>query len=417
MKHTELQLLIISAVDKIIQKEQFVKNILQDVVQAGGVLLLVGGSVRDIIVGNQIKDLDFEIYKLDAGVVQSLLQKYGRVDVVGKSFGVFKLHGLHADFALPRTDGSGRKPVVHTDPFLEYRQAFVRRDLTMNAMGINLQTYELIDVFGGVQDVHNKIFRAPDVSFFVQDPLRLFRVMQFVGRFQMAVDQTLHEACKNMNLDGIAQERVYQEFYKLFTQSKKPSMGLRWLHDLDRWNQFLPECTDVDSLCRAVDRVVDEQDIHKREILCWTIVFLYTHFFVKKDFTTLKKIIFNFILNQKITDAVILLLQNYVRALEVRGDFEIKMLAWHVQPYCVQDIVQILQVTGCDNHAHILKQLAEKNTVLDQVIAPLLDGKDILDFAQGKQVGEILRAAYDMQISLEISDKQELLSRVRALQK
>jgi tRNA nucleotidyltransferase/poly(A) polymerase len=417
MKRTELHAVIISAVDKIIQKEHFVKNILQDVVQAGGKMLLVGGSVRDSILEKEIKDLDFEIYALNAQVVQSILQKYGRVDVVGKSFGVFKLQGIDADFALPRIDGAGRKPLVHSDPFLEYSQAFIRRDLTMNAMGIDLQTYELIDPFGGLQDIEKKILRAPDIQFFVQDPLRLFRVMQFAGRFEMSVDDQLSNACQTMSLQGVAQERIYQEFHKICTQSHKPSFGLQWLHQIHRWNEFLPECTDVQNMMHGVDVVVSEKDGEKKEIYFWFMIFLYTRFVEQKDFTTLKKIIFNFVLHQKITDAVLLLIDQYVRVENVGSDFDIKMLAWDVRPYTLQDIVFLLQATGQTLRVEQIKELATKHHVYDRYIDPLVQGADLVHVAQGKQIGDLLKKAYEMQLRFGITDKQDLLQRMQLFEK
>lgn len=207
----------------------------------GGRALVVGGAVRDLLLGIPSKDLDIEVYGLTVPQLQNVLKKYGPVSLVGKSFGVLRVHGVDVDWSLPRADSAGRKPCVVIDPNMSFSDAFVRRDLTINAMGIDIETKELIDPWGGYADLKRGALRAPEERFFKQDPLRLFRVMQFISRFDMKPDTKLNKICKSMSIKGVSRERIEQEFTKLLLKSKQPSLGIRWLESLGRLHDVFPE--------------------------------------------------------------------------------------------------------------------------------------------------------------------------------
>ncbi len=209
--------------------------------RAGATVLLVGGAVRDLLLSLPVKDLDIEVHGLALPELEKILKQFGPVSLVGKSFGVLRVHGLDIDWSLPRSDSGGRKPTVTVDPHLSLHDAFIRRDLTVNAMGINLKTFELIDPFDGLADLQNKILRTPDVQFFAQDPLRLFRVMQFIGRFNMQPDKQLNDICAAMDISTISTERIELEFEKLLLKSARPSLGIRWLRQIGRLKEIMPE--------------------------------------------------------------------------------------------------------------------------------------------------------------------------------
>ena len=220
---------------------------------AGGQLILVGGAVRDLFFNIQVKDIDIEVHKLSLEKLEKILFKFGIVSLVGKFFGILKLHGLDVDWSIPRIDSSGRKPVVKLDPNMELKQAFARRDLTINAMGIDLITKELIDPFNGFRDLQDGILRATDKKFFKEDPLRFFRVMQFVGRFNFKPDEELNKLCREIDLTKISKERIEEEFEKLFLKSKKPSLGIDWLNQVGRLKEILPELYDTIGVPQRAD--------------------------------------------------------------------------------------------------------------------------------------------------------------------
>jgi tRNA nucleotidyltransferase (CCA-adding enzyme) len=222
-----------------------VSKIISEVNNGGGVPLLVGGAVRDLFLQRKIKDIDIEVHNLSLANLEKVLSKFGVVRKVGKSFGVLRIDGLDVDWSIPRQDASGRKPEVKLDPGMGYEKAFARRDLTINSMGINLVDYGLIDIFGGLQDLQSGILRATDESFFKEDPLRFFRVMQFVGRFEMEPDAKLNEICKEIDISNVSKERISEEFVKLFLKSKKPSLAIDWLDKVGRLKEILPELYDT----------------------------------------------------------------------------------------------------------------------------------------------------------------------------
>jgi tRNA nucleotidyltransferase (CCA-adding enzyme) len=241
MKSTEIVTKIQRAARCIMEQNPLVRAIVDDIYAHGGSAYLVGGAVRDIVLEKSLKDLDIEVHGLTLEVVRNILAAYGHVDLVGKSFGVLRVHAIDADWSLPRADSSGRRPMVHIDPYMGIEAALRRRDLTMNAMALDLRTFQLIDPFGGLKDIGLRRLRTPDVKFFVEDPLRFYRVMQFVGRFEMLPDDELNDVCRKMVLKGLSRERISDEFEKLLLQASRPSLGLRWLVVIGRIRELLPE--------------------------------------------------------------------------------------------------------------------------------------------------------------------------------
>jgi len=224
-----------------LQEVPIVQDVIDAICAAGGRPLLVGGAVRDLLWGQPTKDIDIEVHQMTMTSLEKMLRQFGRVSLVGKSFGVLRLHGLDVDWSLPRRDSAGRKPRVIVDPKLSLRDAFARRDFTVNAMGIDLVSYELLDPFGGQEDMQNRVLRSPDIRFFTQDPLRFYRVMQFIGRFDMKPDGKLQRVCRTMDISDVSVERIDEEFRKLLLKSRQPSRGIRWLRDVGRLKEVLPE--------------------------------------------------------------------------------------------------------------------------------------------------------------------------------
>jgi tRNA nucleotidyltransferase (CCA-adding enzyme) len=216
-------------------------RIVQALQERGARVLLVGGAVRDMFLRIPVHDIDIEVYGIAYDELEALMQKYGVVRYVGKSFGVLRIDGVDVDWSLPRIDSSGRKPLVQLDPDLDYTESFKRRDLTMNAIGIDLATYSIVDPYHGQEAMRAGILRATDPDFFVQDPLRLYRVMQFVSRFGMYPDEQLAALCKAMDVSGVSRERIEMEFDKMLLRSHSPSLGLRWLAHLGILPRLFPE--------------------------------------------------------------------------------------------------------------------------------------------------------------------------------
>ena len=223
-----------------------ITDIVNYLLQHNARVYAVGGAVRDFLLHLPIHDLDIEVHGLTSDQLETILATFGSVHYDGKSFGVFRVSNIDIgsfpiDWSLPRRDSAGRKPVVEVDPTMNITDALKRRDLTMNAMAVDLATGELIDPFGGHADLKNKILATPDPTFFVQDPLRFYRVMQFIGRFEMRPNAELDNVCKSMDISAISVERIHAEFDKLVMLSKRPSLGIYWLKDIGRLQEILPK--------------------------------------------------------------------------------------------------------------------------------------------------------------------------------
>jgi tRNA nucleotidyltransferase (CCA-adding enzyme) len=241
MKFNKIQEIIQRDLTNVYEAYPTLPSLLHAIDEQGGHAYFVGGMVRDMLLGSPIKDVDIEVHGLQEDQLAHVLQKFGPVDVVGKSFGVLRLHGIDIDWSLPRADSAGRKPVVSIDPFMPIDQALARRDVTMNAMAVHTASQMLIDPFNGLQDLEDGILRSPNIDFFSQDPLRFFRIMAFISRFEMYPDLILHTLCTTMPIGTVSRERIELEFAKMLLRSKRPSLGIRWLKQIGRLQELLPE--------------------------------------------------------------------------------------------------------------------------------------------------------------------------------
>ncbi len=210
---------------------------------AGGRALIVGGWVRDRLMGLPSKDVDVEVYGLPAPALYDLLSGIGRVNTVGESFTVYKVAGI--DVALPRREskvGRGHRGFEVTgDPGLPVAEAARRRDFTINAIAWDPLTGEYLDPCNGRQDIDARILRAVDLLTFAEDSLRVLRAVQFAARFEYSLEPATHALCRRIQLDDLPAERIRGEIDKLLLLAARPSIGLQLALDLDVMAQLFPE--------------------------------------------------------------------------------------------------------------------------------------------------------------------------------
>lgn len=211
---------------------------------AGGRAIVVGGYVRDRLIGLESKDIDVEVFGLSLEELEAVLGKFGEIQSVGRAFGVLQVKDLPVDFSLPRKDSKAapghRGFEITVDPSLSFKEASRRRDLTMNSMGLDIATGEILDPHGGQRDLAGKILRATDARYFPEDPLRGLRVAQFAARFLMAPDSELLKLCTDLNLSELPAERLFEEFSKMLIKGEKPSVGFEFLRKTELL-RFFPE--------------------------------------------------------------------------------------------------------------------------------------------------------------------------------
>ena len=214
--------------------------------------VVVGGAVRDMLLGLPVKDYDIEVYGLHkVEELEAILGAFGSVSSVGKSFGVVKLKSgtWEFDFSFPRTErktGKGHQGFdVSVDGTLDFKTAARRRDFTINAIGYEMQKCSLIDPYSGVEDIKQGILRHIDANTFVEDPLRVYRAVQFAARFGFNVAEETAALCKKMvaegMLDELPKERVYAEWKKLLLKADKPSIGLELMREWGITERYFPE--------------------------------------------------------------------------------------------------------------------------------------------------------------------------------
>jgi tRNA nucleotidyltransferase (CCA-adding enzyme) len=212
--------------------------------EAGGRALLVGGCVRDALMGQEPKDWDLEVYGIEAARLRSILDQYGPVNVVGEAFTVYKL-GNDLDVSIPRRErksGRGHRAfVIAGDPSMTIEEATRRRDFTINAILQDPLSGEVIDPFDGRKDLDSGILRAVAFDTFPEDSLRVLRAAQFAARFEFRVHPETVELCRTMDLTDLPPERIWGEIEKLLLLARRPSVGLGWLHALGALGQLFPE--------------------------------------------------------------------------------------------------------------------------------------------------------------------------------
>ncbi|MDD3054709.1 MAG: HD domain-containing protein [Aliarcobacter sp.] len=219
------------------------EEILKDLQKIGATPILVGGCVRDYFLNIPVKDYDVEIFGIDCiQTIEKSLQKFGSIKLVGKSFGVLTLrvNKYDFDFALPRTETkiglSHQDFEVITNASLSFKEAAIRRDFTINAIGYDFFKEEFLDPFDGIEDLKTKTIKHINDKTFIEDSLRVYRAVAFASRFDFKIEEKTKELCKQIvlknELEYLPKERIYEEFKKLFLKSSKPSIAFELMREL-----------------------------------------------------------------------------------------------------------------------------------------------------------------------------------------
>jgi len=440
-----------------------VRDIVDAIHHADGTVLAIGGAVRDAFLKKPIKDLDCEVYGISLSQLETILKQFGHVRFVGKSFGVLRIDTVDVDWSLPRTDAEGRKPRVMLNSFLAFKEAALRRDLTMNAIGINMTTGELIDPCNGLDDLQSGALRAPDLKQFSADPLRLYRVMQFVSRFAMKVDEQLSAVCARMDVSTVSRERIEQEWHKMLMQSERPSLGIRWLSTIGRLQDLFPEIAALHNVPQRAD-YHPEGDVFEHTMqaldaavryreLCGSdgekkqLMYAVLCHDMGKPMTTVwdqnrwrspghaeagvdvaRSFLRRITRESQLIKTVCILVKYHMRPGEYASnnasDWAYKKLAAALHPCTTLRMLSM--VYGADRGGRngdgsslplpetdpaVTKFInhMQKLGILDNPEPPVLTGQDLVDIiAPGPMMGLLLRRAYDHQIKHNITDKEQL---------
>ncbi|MDQ7814500.1 MAG: hypothetical protein RDU25_01700 [Patescibacteria group bacterium] len=269
--------------------------------------LVIGGFVRDALLGKYPTDVDVEVYGLSAARLEKLLDEMfpGKVNKVGKTFGIFNVSladGIELDISLPRREskvGEGHKGfVVDGDPTMSLEEAARRRDFTINSVAADLLTGEIFDPFDGIADLKARTLRVTDPECFQDDALRIYRALQFAARMDLTPDsetiRLMREMVERGELSmlvepkrlaelrevgslnqlidrgdivgikkgeaqkGLTSPRITEEWRKLLSKAEKPSVGLELAKRLGILERFYPEiCTQDESAWPRLTQSID----------------------------------------------------------------------------------------------------------------------------------------------------------------
>ena len=237
---------------------------------AGGRALMVGGAVRDLLMGaKDVKDVDIEVFGIEPQKLQDTLSRRFAFDPCGVSFGVLKLKHIDIDVSLPRREskrGIGHKGfLIDSDPGLSVKDAASRRDFTVNALYFDPIEGRVEDPHGGLRDLEDRVLRHVSEKF-SEDPLRVLRGMQFVARFGLAPAPETVALCRTISIENLPPERIFEEWAKLLRKGVHIGRGLEFLRATN-WVRYFPELNALIG-CKQDRKWHPEGDVWNHTCLC-----------------------------------------------------------------------------------------------------------------------------------------------------
>jgi len=429
--------------------------------------LIVGGAVRDAMMGTEPKDIDVEVYGTNYEDLASTLSQHGKVNQVGKAFGVIKFKDKEKneyDFSLPRREnktGVGHRDfATEFDPTITPPEAASRRDFTFNAMAYDPLHGELHDYFGGEKDLNDRVIRHTSEAF-SEDPLRVLRGMQFAARYGMKVHPDTAKLSESISHEysTIPKERVSEEFMKLATKGKEPGRAIDYLKDTG-WHKNFPELHDMYGTkqepkwhpegdlevhtAHAMDaaaKIADREGL-KGDDRAVAVFGAMAHDMGKPSNTTTNDageiishghdtaggpVARNFLngigIKKDITDKVVPLVENHMQHLNYENGISsrtVRRLAERLQPASIKELSYVMESDhsgrpplpgGMPSGAQKMLDKAEESHVTDKPMERIVNGRDVLPYFPGKEpgphIGEVVKDAFDAQLNGEINSPEE----------
>jgi len=427
--------------------------------------LLVGGCVRDQIMGIPPKDIDIECYGLDYDQIVAALEEEYRVDLVGQSFGIVKVDRF-IDVNIPRREsacGLGHKDfTMDFDPSMTPREAAARRDFTINSMAMRIDG-EILDFFDGHRDVEAGILRATSARY-ADDPLRVLRGMQFAARFGFEMDDHTVDLSRSMisGFGALSAERVFGEFWKWAAEGKYPSKGIHILRNTG-WIACFPEIgamldtpqdpqwhpegdvlTHTEHCLDAAVEICERRGFDEKTrgivvltVLCHdmgkpktTVLNEHGHITALKHASVGSEVAREFLNKMKapgwLVDAVVPLTVEHMAHVHRADAFPFKgeeiiepteravrRLARRLEPSNIDEWAAVCEADHSgrpplpkDNPVQAWEVVAERLAVKDQAPKPILMGRHMMELGMepGPEMGEVLRQAFERQLDGEFED-------------
>lgn len=432
----------------------------------------VGGCVRDALAGRAGHDFDIEVFGVPYDRLAKALSRWGRTDLVGRSFGVVKLTtgaGEVHDFSIPRRDSKvapGHKGFdVSLDPAITPHEAAARRDFTVNALMFDPRTGEVLDFFGGQEDWKARRLRHTSEAF-VEDPLRVLRGMQFAARFDLSIAPETAALCRQIisSYSELAVERVREEWLKWAQKSTVPSRGLHWLRDTG-WLTHFPEVNALPGVpqdpewhpegdvfvhtCHCLDALValpawQAASPEARAILSFAVL---AHDFAKPATThqaerdgrmrivspgheeaggpLAAQFLERINVPVALTERVVPLVQNHLAHLQTTSDRAVRRLARRLAPATIDELIIVITADQfgrppkprvISDGVQALEARAAALELQSSAPRPLLMGRHLIDLGlkPGPAMGTLLEAAFEAQIEGDFGTLPDALAWLRS---
>ncbi|MEA3370771.1 MAG: CCA tRNA nucleotidyltransferase [Campylobacterota bacterium] len=386
--------------------------------------IIIGGFIRDSLLKIESKDIDIELYGISSFTkLEKILEEFGSVNSVGKSFGVCKLRvdDLDLDFSFPRRDSKISKGhrgfSIEVDSSLDFKSATSRRDFSINAIGYDVEAKKIMDPFNGRKDLEKRVLRAVNLDTFIDDPLRVLRAVQFSSRFNLSMDKKLFSTCaemiNNSLLNELPRERIFLEMKKLLLKSSSPSSGLKLLRELGAFKFFVEfqhlDKDDFSSTLKAINKMSSLKGTDEKT----NIVLMLATLCYKLPIKSCETFLLSLTTESSLINRVLSLIKHKnTFNIDAFKDYDIYLLATKL---IIDDFV-LFYLASTDIKEKIesilkLKKRAKELNVLNTEAVALLQGRDILKFGvkPSKEFSKILDRAYRAQINSEFKTKKEAL--------
>ena len=389
-------------------------NVRSAIIDKGGKIYQIGGVVRDEMLGKVSKDLDLLVVGIDIKELGKIIEPFGKVNLVGKSFGVlkFKPEGSseEIDISVPRIDekstGKGHKDFeIKLGKGISLEQDQLRRDFWMNAMSKDIETGEVHDMGGrGKLDIENRVVRMINPQAFQDDPLRMLRAVQFAARFDFKIEPKTYKEIKNNAklIKTVSAERFHEEFVKMFTKSTKPSYGIKLMIELGLMKFLFPQV-------RKVSGLVDK--IPKANFPAFLAVML-------KDLGSqagkaAQKVMRVSNNDAESIDEIVRVMTNKKIQPSSKNEFAVVKWVENLNSYVIDSIDGYLQTVKSQTIANLFRDMKMKGKPTNRKEL-VVDGRDIIGIGiKGPKVGKVLDWALEYAIRKGNQDKEKLLKAIQ----
>ena len=375
-----------------LSNSQMAHRIAELVKESGGRAFFVGGCVRDLFMNRESRDIDIEVHAIAFNDLRNILETLGKVRTVGASFEVLNLRHYDIDISL-----SGANSV---------ESAALRRDFAMNALMQDVLTGEVLDFFGGIEDIRNRLIKTVGPQSFLLDPLRVFRAARFAAVLGFEIDDDTAGYASRVSLDSIAGERVMNELALTLLNSPEPAKFFEALKRMHQLNYWFAEFEKVPGLLDSAAKV--------RELAHERLYFMMSALCNELDDNSCEVFLSRLTRERNLLSYVNNTRDMLAKMITAASESELAYMRIFDESVCPEDLLLLHGLISSDSDkASCLSSLL--NLYRTRMSAPYLTGHDLISagFEQGVELGRALAYAHDLRL-MGLSREEQLSMTLRA---